>query len=474
MKGPLPAPVSTSETPNAGAFHRGKASIHIGALDYVLETSMQDHVTGIGNRRYFEREMDRVMHAPALEEAGCTLLLLDLDRFKAVNDTLGHAVGDDLLRRVAERLRGLLRPGDITARLGGDEFGVLLVPAMEPTEVADIAARMIDLLQRTYLLEGQPVNVGVSLGISRPPMDGADRADLFKSADLALYHSKNAGRGCFHFFEPAMEDRAKARRAMEVDLRKAVALRQFELHYKPQIDVTTHRLCGFEAHLRWNHPKRGSLPPSVFVPLAEEIGIIGSIGEWVLRSACREASRWEEDVLVGVKVSPAQFEDKRFLGIVRDTLTATALPGHRLELEVSENLLLCDGTSVLATISAIRALGVRVAMDSFGTGIASLSQVVHYPIDRIKIARSLTSLSDTGIKERAIVRAIAALGSSLGLSTLVEEVGTLDHLASIQRDGCDAVQGYFATQAVPSSRLKEAVAALLSSTHQNPEPEALS
>ena len=452
------------------------------ALPEATDASLQDHVTGIGNRRFFEQKLDSLIASqppPALGAAtqpAATVLLLDLDRFKAVNDTLGHAVGDQLLRLVAQRMAGLLRGTDLVARLGGDEFGILINSTLAQDEVEGLATRLVDLLHRTYLIEGQPVNIGVSIGVALAPNDGADRMRLLRSADLALYHSKNAGRGCYSFFNPAMEARAQARRDVEVDLRKALVLRQLELLYKPQVDVQTQRLSSLETILRWKHPKRGILLAAEFIPLAEEIGIIGQIGEWVLKMACKEAAQWPAEVPVAINVSPQQFESARFVEVVTKALSSAGIPGQKLELEVSEAILLRDEKSVITNLNALRALGVKVAIASFGTGVASLSQVVNFPIDKIKIDRSLTGKSggsDAGVKERAIVRAIAALGSSLGLSTLAEGVDTPQHLARIQKDGCDSVQGFFISHAVPVTELKEAVAMLVSASQTRQFPEAV-
>lgn len=462
----MPAPVLPFI--NASASSPATPSVPVEESGVAGNSSHQDHVTRIGNRRFFEENLDAAFSGKVGRAASCvTVLLFDLDRFKAVNDTLGHAVGDQLLRLVAQRVKGILREGDLVARLGGDEFGILSTSA-DVAGIAGLASRLLDIIQRTYLIDGHPVNIGVSLGADSSLASGRDGALLLRHADLALYHSKNSGRGAFHFFEPDMEARAQARRALELDLRKAVPLRQLELLYKPQVDVETRRLFGFEASLQWKHPSRGVLPAATFIPVAEEIGLIATIGEWVLKTACREASRWAEDIPIAVNISPLHFENTRFVDAVKQALVNASIPGSKLELEVPESILLRDEKSIVANLHAIRALGVKVAIDSFGTGIASLSQMVNFPIDKIKIDRSLIGKNDTGVKERAIVRAIAALGASLGLSTLAEGVDTPEHLARIQKDGCDSVQGCFFSQAVPASELKNAIASLF--TNNNPTP----
>jgi diguanylate cyclase (GGDEF)-like protein len=434
----------------------------------LVDSLYRDHLTGIGNRRHFE---DRLQEALSSSTSQPTLLLLDLDRFKAVNDTLGHAVGDILLRLVSQRFTQLLDHSDTLARLGGDEFGII---THAPANVGGLAARIVDVIQRPYLIEGCPVNIGVSIGIAQAPQDGLDRGQLLKNADLALYQAKATGRCCFLYFLPEMEVRAQEKRELELALRKAVPLRQLELHYRPQVDIETKRLVGLEAMLRWRHPSQGILNPAAFIPIAEEIGIVVSIGEWALKAACQEASRWPDDVTIAVTVSPIQFETKRFFEAVERALKVAGITGSRLELTVTESILLRDGRAVLAILNKLRSIGVRVAIDSFGTGIASLSQMVEFPLDKIKIDRTLIEENGSDAKQRAIVRAIVALGEGLGVSTLVDGVTSPEHLARIQRDGCSSVKGYLSAQAVAGKDLHASVQALLSTIPFNQETEAQS
>jgi diguanylate cyclase (GGDEF)-like protein len=417
----------------------------------------RDLLTGISNRRHFERCLQAALTSQACAIDHTVLLLLDLDRFKAVNDSLGHAVGDILLRLVAERLTQSLGLGDTLARLGGDEFGII---TRSPANAAGLAARLVDLVQRTYLVEGSPINIGVSIGIAQAPRDGADRGQLLRSADLALYQAKATGRSCFLYFDPLMEVRAKERRNLEIALRKAVPLRQLELYYRPLIDIRSNRLVGLESRLRWKHPTRGILESPSFVPLAEEVGVIVPIGEWMLRAACQEAARWPNNVTVSMSVSPLQFETERFLEAVDRALRSTGISGYRLELAVTESILLRDGKSVRSILHRLRALGVKVSLDSFGTGIASLSQMVEFPLDKIRIDRALIE-EGAGPKQRAIVRAIAALGEGLGVSTLVEGVATSEHLSRIQEDGCSSLQGYLSSAAVSPGNLSALIEDLL-------------
>ena len=398
------------------------------------EAALRDPLTGLGNRRAFQAALAAVL-ARAEDEAA--LLLLDLDRFKHVNDSLGHPIGDALLRLVAQRLRGSLRSGDTLVRLGGDEFAILL-PRAEGAE--KLAERLVDLLSRPYLVDGHLANIGVSIGIARAPADASEGGMLLRRADLALYAAKAAGRRQFAMFRPEMDARAQARQALETDLRRAVALGQFHLHYQPLLEVASGAVVGFEALLRWQHPERGMVSPAEFIPLAEEVGLIVPIGEWVLRQACRTAASWPEAVLVAVNVSPVQFAD-----------------GARLEIEITESVLLRDAAETLAILHELRGRGVRIAMDDFGTGYSSLSQLRSFPFDKIKIDRSFVSEIETQNGGKAVVRAIAALGASLGMTVTVEGVETEAQAHFVAASGGHQMQGYLISRPVPA----EAVGALL-------------
>ncbi len=416
------------------------------------EVALRDPLTGLGNRRAFQAALAAALARPETEAA---LLLLDLDRFKHVNDSLGHPVGDALLRLVAQRLRASLRGGDTLVRLGGDEFAILL-PRAEGAE--PLAERLVDLLSRPYLVEGHLANIGVSIGIARAPADAAEGGMLLRRADLALYAAKAAGRRQFCLFRPEMDARAQARQALETDLRRAVALGQFHLHYQPLLEVASNEVIGFEALLRWEHPARGMVPPAEFIPLAEEVGLIVPIGEWVLRQACRTAASWPETVLVAVNVSPVQFADgARLLRAVDEALASAGLSGTRLEIEITESVLLRDAAETLATLHDLRGRGVRIAMDDFGTGYSSLSQLRSFPFDKIKIDRSFVSEIEGESGGKAVVRAIAALGASLGMTVTVEGVETEAQAAFVATSGGHQMQGYLISRPVPS----DAVAALL-------------
>ena len=435
-----------------------------------IAPAMRDPLTGLANRQRFHEQVASALAAPLddapaaaedVRQAGRhAVLLVDLDRFKAVNDTLGHPIGDGLLRLVAKRLHSLLRQQDLVARLGGDEFALMVTPAPSSTSLSQLARRIIDVLGRPYLVDGHLANIGASVGIAVAPQDGLACDELLRNAELALYASKNAGRSRHSFFDASMDARARSRRSLEIDLRKALALRQFELHYQPQINLETNAVVGFEALLRWRHPERGLVSPLDFIPLAEEIGLIVPLGEWVLREACREARQWPEHVSVAVNVSPYQFEDAdRLTRVVAGSLTASGLPGSRLEIEITESVLLRNEGSVLKSLHQLRALQVRVAMDDFGTGYSSLSQLHSFPFDKIKIDRSFVHRCDEAAGQNAIIRAITALGASLGMATIAEGVETTDQLSRLRAEGCTSVQGYLFSRPVPLDQVDGLIAA---------------
>ena len=419
-------------------------------------SAFKDHLTGIGNRALFELTMEEAaanLQAGLLESAA--VFFLDLDRFKIVNDTLGHAVGDDLLRLVSARLTQEVDATATLARMGGDEFAILFAPSPSEAVIQALAARLIDLLQRTYLIDGHVVHVGASIGIALAPADGSCRKLLLKRADLALYESKMQGRGLYHFFTMAMEVKAENRRALEADLRKALVLRQFELYYQPQIEVESQTITGLEGLLRWRHPKRGIVLPADFMPLAEEIGITIPIGEWVLKTICNEAKRWPDSVSIAMNVSPHQFERADFAVSIQRALALAGIEGNRIEVELTEDILLRNSPLVPSTLQQLHELGVKVTLDGFGTGVASLSQLVKISFDKIKIDRSLIALHGGSVRNRAIVRAISALGNTLGITTLAEGVESTEHLAYVQSEGCQSVQGFYYSQAVPAAALPQ-------------------
>ena len=422
----------------------GQCSAEVSAV-----AALRDPLTDLPNRRAFDICLATALASAAPE---AVVLLVDLDRFKHVNDTLGHPIGDGLLCLVAKRLRSLVRTADFVARFGGDEFAVVLSPV--PGGATDLARRIVDVLGRPYLIDGHLVTVGASVGIASAPQHGQSVPGLVRCADLALYAAKAAGRGVFRVFEPELDQRAKDRRTLEIELRRALMLREFELHYQPQIDIDTQTVGGFEALIRWNHPGRGLIPPGDFIPLAEEIGLIVPLGEWVIRQSCLEAMRWPDEIRVAVNVSSLQFADaERLVNVITHALATSGLPGRRLEIEITESVLLRDQSFVLAALHQLHALGVRVAMDDFGTGYSSLSQLRSFPFDKIKIDRSFVHTNDNPDSQNAIVRAITALGISLGMQTIAEGVETAGELERVRSEGCRSVQGYLFSRPVPSSEI---------------------
>jgi diguanylate cyclase (GGDEF)-like protein len=367
------------------------------------------------------------------------VLCLDLDRFKMINDTLGHGIGDQLLKKVADRLLKASRKDDFVARLGGDEFVILQRGIRSPRDAEQLAERLVDLIGRTYVLGGHTVNIGVSIGVAlgSGPMQPRD---LLRNADLALYEAKRAGRGRFRFFERGMDTLLQERRDLEINLRRALALKQFELHYQPFLDLATDTVIGFEALLRWTHPVRGNVPPLSFIPVAEENGLIVKIGEWVLLTACQAAASWPDGLIVAVNVSPLQFKADTLLASVSLALQRSGLAPERLEIEITEGALLADTDNVLATLHALRELGVKISMDDFGTGYSSLSYLQKFPFNKIKIDRSFVAGADAD--SAAILKAVSSLGSSLGMAITAEGVETAEQLERIRDERCTHVQGY--------------------------------
>jgi diguanylate cyclase (GGDEF)-like protein len=381
------------------------------------------------------------------------VLCLDLDRFKSVNDALGHPFGDKLLRHVAERIRGCVREGDTVARLGGDEFAVLQGNISEPSEASLLAARLNAAISAPFDLDGHQVVIGVSVGIAFAPSDADDPDQLLKSADMALYRAKSDGRGTYRYFEREMDALMQARRELELDLRRAIAESEFELYYQPLINLTSGKICGFEALLRWNHPTRGLIPPTDFIPLAEETEMIVPIGEWVLRQACLEATKWPAELRVAVNLSTVQFKKRDLADIVSGALADAGLAPKRLEVEITESVLLLNNEATLTTLHQLREIGVRISMDDFGTGYSSLSYLRSFPFDKIKIDRSFVHDLPTSQDSMAIIRAVTGLGASLGMATTAEGVETEEELAHLKREGCTEAQGYLFSRPKPASEL---------------------
>jgi diguanylate cyclase (GGDEF)-like protein len=407
----------------------------------VEHMARHDALTDLPNRVLFKERLEQAL-ARLPRSLNVAVLCLDLDRFKSVNDTLGHPVGDALLRGVADRLQACLPGTDTVARLGGDEFAIIQTGVDRPEMTSALADRILDALAAPHEIDGHSVIAGTSIGIAMAPGDADDADQLLKCADVALYRAKSDGRNVYRFFEPGMDAHLHARRALELHLRQALGLGQFELYYQPLVNLERDRISGFEALLRWRHPERGMVSPAEFIPVAEDVGIIVPIGEWVLREACREAARWPDRLTVAVNVSPAQFKTKKLKQSVISALAHSGLHASRLELEITESVLIQDGELVKATLHEIRALGVRISLDDFGTGYSSLSYLSSFPFDKIKIDRSFVSELASTKQAGAIVRAVASLGATLGMSTTAEGVETEDQLERVRAEGCTEVQGY--------------------------------
>ena len=406
----------------------------------------RDPLTDLPNRRALMPEIERALSQRLRTGA---VLMIDLDRFKSVNDTLGHGVGDALLRKVADRLRSSIRDTDQIARLGGDEFAILQLDCDQPDGAATLARRLVEVVGRAYLIDDHMVDIGCSVGVALVRGGEAVDADtLVKHADMALNRAKQAGRGRFTFFEQAMDDAMQQRRAMEQDLRRALAFRQFELLYQPQIDLVDEGVTGMEALIRWNHPQLGQVQPGDFIPLAEETGLIVPIGEWVLRQACADARRWPDDVAVCVNVSARQLSSDKLVATVAGALAHAGIAPQRLEVEVTESVLMSDLPHCMETLHGLRDLGVRIAMDDFGTGYSSLSHLSSFPFDKIKIDQSFVRTGDRA-RNDGIVRAITAIGRHLGMQTIAEGVETEEQLREIGLSGCGSAQGYLISPPVP-------------------------
>jgi diguanylate cyclase (GGDEF)-like protein len=419
----------------------------------------RDGLTGLASRGELDERLKAFLAAVQREGGQAALVCLDLDRFKAVNDTLGHPVGDALLKMVAQRLRSAVREGDVVARLGGDEFAILQIGGEQPQAADALARRLVDLIGRTYVAQGHMLNIGTSVGIALVPEDGLSADTLLRNADLALYRAKADGRGTFRFFKPEMDERMQARRGLEIDLRKALALKEFELVYQPQTRIEGDTVVGFEALLRWRHPDRGLVSPADFIPLAEEIGLITPIGEWVLRTACREAALWPDSITIAVNLSAVQFRGSRLLDTVTSALAGSGLAAARLELEITEGALLEDTDAVLAVLNGLRELGVRVSMDDFGTGYSSLSYLQKFPFDKIKIDQSFVRSMASDRDSAAIIRAVTSLGSSFGMTTIAEGVETPEQLARIRAEGCTEAQGYLISRPLTPEAARAFIAA---------------
>ncbi|MCP3401300.1 EAL domain-containing protein [Bradyrhizobium sp. CCGB20] len=416
----------------------------------ISHMARHDALTSLPNRVLFHEQLQQGLRRVKSGDQ-IAVLCLDLDHFKDINDSLGHPIGDALLKEVGRRLKATVGESDTVARLGGDEFAVVQIGRSEETAARSLAGRLVEVISAPYEIEDHQIVIGVSIGISLSPQDGSNPDELLKNADLALYRAKADGRGTYRFFETGMDARAQARRLLEMDLRAAVQRDEFEAYYQPIRDVASGRVVAFEALLRWNHPQRGLIAPINFIPLAEETGLIVQLGEFVLRSACSDAATWPDDVDVAVNLSPMQFKSPNLIASVTDALTASGLAARRLELEITESVLLQNSEATLTTLHELRAMGVRISLDDFGTGYSSLSYLRSFPFDKIKIDRSFVSELATREDSMAIIRAVTGLGRSLGIVTTAEGVENDAQLELLRREGCTQAQGYLFSKPRPAS-----------------------
>jgi diguanylate cyclase (GGDEF)-like protein/PAS domain S-box-containing protein len=413
--------------------------------------AQHDALTGLPNRNLLRQQMEELLLHTRRSSDKVAVLVLGLDHFKSVNDTLGHAAGDRLLRAVAKRLRSILRDEDIVARLNSDEFAIVQGGLARPDDAAQLCRRLLTAIADPYLLDGTSVVIGATIGIAMAPGDGDDSEKLLKNADMALSRAKNETRGTFSYFEAGMDARAQSRRKIEIELRDAIQRDVLRPYYQPLVDLSTGRITGLEALVRWPHPDRGMVPPSEFIPIAEETGLINSLGRLMLRQACHDAANWPDDVRVAVNMSPLQFRVGNVLSLVMDVLKQSGLPPKRLELEITETLVLEKSSQVLATLHSLRALGVRISMDDFGTGYSSLSYLRSFPFDKIKIDQSFIRDVAANHEAQAIVRSIISLGKGLGVTITAEGVETEAEFRCLRAEGCHEGQGYLFSRPRPNA-----------------------
>ncbi len=385
-----------------------------------------------------------------------TVLFLDLDHFKYVNDTLGHLVGDELLKAVADRLRGCVDEGDVIARLGGDEFAIIHVEIEGTEDSSRLADRICAAIKAPYDIGGLQAAVDVSIGVARAPKETIRSAELMKRADVALYRAKADGRSVYRIFEPGMFSRIAARRTLESDLRNGIARGEFQLFYQPVVHIGDNRIVGLEALLRWHHPDRGTIPPAEFIPVAEETGLIVPLGEWVIRQACLDAANWPNEIKIAVNLSPAQFRNHNLTQVIINALGSSGVAPSRLELEITEEILLGHSRENLAVLEQFRMLGIQIVMDDFGVGYSSLNYLRLFPFDKIKIDRSFVNdLSSGDDLSFAIVQAVTRLAKVLGVPTTAEGIETKEQLELVRAAGCTEFQGYLFSKPRPATEIMQ-------------------
>jgi diguanylate cyclase (GGDEF)-like protein len=422
---------------------RKEAAARIAHLAY------HDALTGLPNRAVFADHLSRGVEQAADQSEPIAVLCIDLDGFKAVNDIHGHPAGDELLVEAAHRLRAVVRGNELVARLGGDEFAVVQHGGSQPTHAGLLSERILETLRRPFAIGGQNVRISASIGVAVYPADADTPSDLIKNADMALYRAKAEGRGLTRFYEAAMDEALRERRQLEADLSLAIAREELKVHYQPLAELGSGAIAGFEALLRWDHPTLGAISQDMFIRLAEESGLIVKLGEWVLRAACGEAARWDPPLKLSVNLSPLQFMQEDLVGEVERVLAETGLAPSRLELEVTEGLLIKDANGAIATLERLKALGVQIAMDDFGTGYSSLTYFRMFPFDKVKIDQGFVRDMIDNPQAMAIIRSVIGLGHGLGVPVVAEGVETQAQLDALRAEGCDQVQGYFIARPNP-------------------------
>ncbi len=428
------------------------------SADKINRMARYDTLTGLPNRLQITEALGTAMTESERWRGRCGFMMIDLDRFKSINDTLGHPMGDRLLTRVAERLKSLMNENEMCGRLGGDEFAVVLQDANDPQRMNKLARAIIETLSEPYEVDQHTLYIGASVGTALGPRDGRTVETLIRSADLALYRSKDEGGSVFNAYEPQLHVHAEERRVVEIALRKALERSEFEVHYQPVVNAGSGDIESFEALLRWNNPELGSVSPAKFIPIAEDARLITPIGEWVLRTACAEAASWPSTVRVAVNVSAEQLINANFVPSVISALSYSGLPPHRLELEVTESVFMREGTSAVAALEQVLALGVRLALDDFGTGYSSLGYLSKTKFSTIKIDRSFVQgASKNAVESIAIIRAVVALAESLGMVTTAEGVETDEECAMVTKLGCRKIQGYLFGRPMPASEARRLV-----------------
>jgi diguanylate cyclase (GGDEF)-like protein len=427
----------------------------------IAHLAHHDALTGLGNRLLFDKQLSEAVLHRKRHGGDLAVLLIDLDGFKTINDTLGHGTGDSVLKHLASRLRKTIRESDKIGRLGGDEFVIVQFGDTQPEEATALAARLLEVIKTPFSIDNQNLVIGASIGIAIAGGDYQDADQLLRAADLAMYRAKADGRGRFRFFEPDFDRQVQERRDLEVALREAVDRDALDILYQPLVNLQTNRISGFEALSRWEDPQRGFVPPSTFIPLAEEVGLIDIIGERVLKRACAEAASWPDQITVAVNLSPAQFQSGYLLAAVKDALAASGLAPSRLELEITESVFLQDNESNLVLLGHLGDLGVKISMDDFGTGYSSLGYLRSFPFDKIKIDRSFICDLATSQSSVAIVQAVCSLARSFGASTTAEGVETDAQLMRIRAEGCTEVQGHIFSRPLPAREIPALLARLL-------------